>query len=147
MSIYCETPLRVVLAVGDPTVEPAAGVTRIFHEKISTRAMRRPELDRAVALAREVRASGVAVTIVVHEHKWLDRGLERAALAEQLKAFGVGLEFLIGGPAVQLKSKVELYVAIRRDTGNIIETGTESYRPAQTQAHANESATVKKAAG
>ncbi|MFI6803203.1 zinc finger domain-containing protein, partial [Streptosporangium canum] len=38
------------------------GVTRIFHEKISTRAMRRPELDRAVALAREVRASGAAVT-------------------------------------------------------------------------------------
>jgi hypothetical protein len=30
----------------------AAGVTRIFAEKISTRAVTRPELDRAVALAR-----------------------------------------------------------------------------------------------
>ena len=40
----------------------AAGVTRIFSEKISTRATSRPELDRAVALARELRASGVAVT-------------------------------------------------------------------------------------
>ncbi len=46
----------------------AAGVTRIFAEKISTRAVTRPELDRAVALAREIRASGAAFTIVVHEH-------------------------------------------------------------------------------
>src|SRR5712691_4615596 len=41
----------------------ASGVTRIFAEKISTRAVTRPELDRSVALARELRASGVAVTI------------------------------------------------------------------------------------
>jgi DNA invertase Pin-like site-specific DNA recombinase len=74
----------------------AAGVTRIFSEKISTRATRRPELDKAVELARELRASGVAVTLVVHEHKRLGRGLDLAALAEQLKAFGVGLEFLTG---------------------------------------------------
>ena len=64
----------------------AAGVTRIFSEKISTRATSRPELYRAVALAREVRASGVAVTLVVHEHKRLCRGIELAALAEQPKA-------------------------------------------------------------
>ena len=74
----------------------AAGVTRIFSEKISTRAASRPELDRAVALARELRASGVAVTLVVHEHKRLGRGLELAALAEQLRAGDVGLEFLTG---------------------------------------------------
>nr|WP_206641494.1 recombinase family protein [Nonomuraea polychroma] len=43
-----------------------AGVTRIFSEKISTRATRRPELERAVALTRELRASGVEVTLVVH---------------------------------------------------------------------------------
>jgi len=43
----------------------AAGVTRVFAEKISTRAVTRPELDKAVALAREIRASGAAVTIVV----------------------------------------------------------------------------------
>ncbi len=73
-----------------------AGVTRIFHEKISTRATRRPELDKAVALAREVRASGAAVTLVVHEHKRLGRGIELAALAEQLKAGGIGLQFLTG---------------------------------------------------
>ncbi len=48
-----------------------AGVTRIFSKKISTRAVTRPELDRAVALARDVRASGAGVTLVVHEHKRL----------------------------------------------------------------------------
>ena len=73
-----------------------AGVTRIFAEKISTRAVTRPELDKAVALASEMRASGVAVTIVVHEHKRLGRGIELAALAEQLRAAGIGLEFLAG---------------------------------------------------
>ncbi|WP_433381617.1 recombinase family protein [Streptosporangium sp. CA-115845] len=72
------------------------GVTRIFSEKISTRATRRPELERAVALARELRASGVAVTLVVHEHKRLGRGIDLATLAEELKAAGVGLEFLTG---------------------------------------------------
>jgi hypothetical protein len=59
----------------------ASGVTRIFSEKISTRAASRPELDRAVALARELRASGAAVTLVVHEHKRLGRGIELAALS------------------------------------------------------------------
>jgi DNA invertase Pin-like site-specific DNA recombinase len=71
-------------------------VTRIFSEKISTRAASRPELDKAVGLARELRASGVAVTLVVHEHKRLGRGIELAGLAEQLKAAGIGLEFLTG---------------------------------------------------
>ncbi|PCG86783.1 resolvase [Streptomyces sp. WZ.A104] len=73
-----------------------AGVTRIFSEKISTRATRRPELDKAVALAREIRASGAAVTLVVHEHKRLGRGIDLATLAEELKASDVGLEFLTG---------------------------------------------------
>ena len=74
----------------------ASGITRIFAEKISTRALTRPELDKTVALAREIRASGAAVTIVVHEHKRLGRGIELAALAEQLRAADIGLEFLTG---------------------------------------------------
>ncbi|MER5320932.1 recombinase family protein [Streptosporangium roseum] len=41
-------------------------------------------------------ASGVAVTLVVHEHKRLGRGLALAELAEQLRACDVGLEFLTG---------------------------------------------------
>jgi len=73
-----------------------SGVTRVFSEKISTRATSRPELDKAVGLAQELRATGVAVTLVVHEHKRLGRGIELAALAEQLKASGIGLEFLSG---------------------------------------------------
>ncbi|GAA3199967.1 recombinase family protein [Nonomuraea roseoviolacea] len=74
----------------------AAGITRVFSEKITTRATTRPELDKAVALARELRSAGVAVTLVVHEHKRLGRGLDLAALAEQLRAAGIGLEFLTG---------------------------------------------------
>jgi DNA invertase Pin-like site-specific DNA recombinase len=73
-----------------------AGVTRIFSEKIATRAATRPELDKAVTLARELRSSGVAVTLVVHEHKRLGRGIDLATLAEELKASEVGLEFLTG---------------------------------------------------
>ncbi|WP_372412384.1 recombinase family protein [Streptomyces luteireticuli] len=73
-----------------------AGVTRIFSQKISTRATQRPELDKAVALAGELRASGVRVTLVVHEHKRLGRGIELATLAEELKASDVSLEFLTG---------------------------------------------------
>lgn len=74
----------------------AAGVTRIFSEKISTRATKRPELEKAVSLAREIRASGVAVTLVVHEHKRLGRGMDLAVLAEELRASDVGLQFLTG---------------------------------------------------
>ncbi len=58
-----------------------AGVTRMFSEKISTRVLRRPELEKAIALAREIRASGVAVTLVVHEHKRLGRGIGLAHAA------------------------------------------------------------------
>ncbi|MET8862918.1 recombinase family protein [Nonomuraea sp. NPDC004580] len=54
----------------------------------------RPGLERAVALAAEVRASGLATTLVMHEHKRLGRDL--AALADQLRATGIGLEFLSG---------------------------------------------------
>ncbi|WP_243741071.1 recombinase family protein [Streptomyces sp. 8K308] len=68
----------------------AAGVTRVFSEKISTRATKRPELEKAVTLAREIRASGVAVTLVVHEHKRLGRGIDLATLAEELRASDVG---------------------------------------------------------
>uniref|UniRef100_UPI003F499727 recombinase family protein n=1 Tax=Streptomyces sp. CA-136453 TaxID=3240050 RepID=UPI003F499727 len=74
----------------------ANGVTRVFSEKISTRATQRPELEKAVTLARELRTSGVRVTLVVHEHKRLGRGIELATLAEDLKASDVGLEFLTG---------------------------------------------------
>jgi DNA invertase Pin-like site-specific DNA recombinase len=73
-----------------------AGVTRIFSEKISTRAAKRPELEKTVSLARELRSSGVRVTLVVHEHKRLGRGIDLATLAEELKAHDIALEFLTG---------------------------------------------------
>ncbi|MFH8642306.1 recombinase family protein [Streptomyces goshikiensis] len=74
----------------------ADGVTKVFSEKISTRVAKRPELERAVAFARELRTSGIQVTLVVHEHKRLGRGIELVSLAEDLKAADVGLEFLAG---------------------------------------------------
>ncbi|MFF3395063.1 recombinase family protein [Streptomyces sp. NPDC002669] len=59
-------------------------------------AARRPEPEAAVKLAGEIRSSGVAVTLVVHEHKRLGRGIGLAMLAEELEAGDVGLEFLTG---------------------------------------------------
>ncbi len=73
----------------------AAGVTKVFAEKISTRATHRPELEDAVKLARDIRGSGVDVTLVVHEHKRLGRGITLATLAER-KTGVIGLEFLTG---------------------------------------------------
>ncbi|WP_229852917.1 recombinase family protein [Streptomyces albospinus] len=73
-----------------------AGVVRIFWEKSSPRATKPPELEKAVGMCRELRASGVGVTLVVHEHKRLGRGIDLAMLAEELKASDVGLEFLTG---------------------------------------------------
>lgn len=74
----------------------AAGVSHVFSEKISTRAIRRPELEAAVKLARDIRGSGVRVTLVVHEHKRLGRGIDLATLAEELKAHDIRLGFLTG---------------------------------------------------
>ncbi|MFH9475324.1 recombinase family protein [Streptomyces anulatus] len=74
----------------------AAEVTRIFSEKISTRATKRPELEKAVTLAREIRATDAAVTVVIHEHKRLGRSINLATLAEELCASDIGLEFLTG---------------------------------------------------
>ncbi|WP_265737638.1 hypothetical protein [Peterkaempfera bronchialis] len=41
-------------------------------------------LDKAAALAGGLRASGVRVTLAVHEHKRLGRGIQPATLAEEL---------------------------------------------------------------
>ncbi len=97
-SVWVELP-RPTAAGAETAGHARIGYARastVFHEKISTRATSRPELERAVVLARELRASGVAVTLVVHEHKRLGRGIELAALAEQLRAGDIGLEFLTG---------------------------------------------------
>lgn len=40
--------------------------------------------------------AGIAVTLVVHEHKRLGRGIDLAMLAEDLRASDVGLQFLTG---------------------------------------------------
>jgi DNA invertase Pin-like site-specific DNA recombinase len=73
-----------------------ADVGRIFHEKVSTRVKTRPELSKAIDLARELRSTGIEVTLVVHEHKRLGRGSDLVTLAETLKEYGIRLEFLTG---------------------------------------------------
>ncbi|ONI87995.1 hypothetical protein ALI22I_19815 [Saccharothrix sp. ALI-22-I] len=68
-----------------PVIRPdsvtRAKVTQVFFKKISTHALRRPELDKAVTLA-------------VLEHKRFGRRVELAALAEQLRTASIGLRFL-----------------------------------------------------
>ncbi|MCX5199765.1 recombinase family protein [Streptomyces sp. NBC_00249] len=73
-----------------------AGITRVFPEKISTRVKDRPELGKAIALACELRASGVRVTLVIHEHKRLGRRHDLVTLAVRLREHDVELEFLTG---------------------------------------------------
>ncbi|MEU0678044.1 recombinase family protein [Streptomyces sp. NPDC006172] len=51
---------------------------------------------RATKFAGEIWSSGVAVTLVVHEHKRLGCGIELAMLSQELKASDVGLEDLTG---------------------------------------------------
>ncbi|MEQ4725244.1 hypothetical protein [Nonomuraea sp. B19D2] len=78
-------------------------------------------------LAGEIRSSGVAVTLVVHEHKWLGRGIELAMLAEELKAGDVGLEFLFMlSMALHLRDQE----MSRRDIAKrlVITTGTKKGR-------------------
>lgn len=73
-----------------------ADVSRIFSEKVSTRVKARPELTKTIEFARELRTTGLGVTLVVHEHKRLGRGSDLVTLAEALKEYGVRLEFLTG---------------------------------------------------
>jgi DNA invertase Pin-like site-specific DNA recombinase len=74
-----------------------AGCNRVFSEKISTRIKVRPQLEAAIALAREFKSVGQHVTIVVHELKRLGRGAaELAMTAELLKTEGIKLRLLTG---------------------------------------------------
>ena len=76
-----------------------AGCTRVFSEKISSRVKIRPELEKALDLAREIRqaAPGQPVILTVHELKRLARNAaELMALSAQLQASGIQLELLSG---------------------------------------------------
>lgn len=76
-----------------------AGCARIFSEKISSRIRARPEYDKAVGLACEIKraAPGQRVILTVHELKRPARNAaELMALAASLEAEGVQLELLTG---------------------------------------------------
>ncbi|WP_331761880.1 recombinase family protein [Streptomyces sp. NBC_01546] len=75
----------------------AAGIHRLFQEHVSTRVRERPEMRAALASAREYRALGAKVALVVHEMKRLGRGaLELLKVADELRDAGIELEFLTG---------------------------------------------------
>ncbi|MGY0024001.1 recombinase family protein [Streptomyces sp. YJ-C3] len=77
----------------------AAQCTRVFSEKISTRVKKRPELNRALTLAREIKmaASGQPVILTVVEMKRLARNAaELMTLSATLQADGIQLELLSG---------------------------------------------------
>ena len=74
-----------------------AKVHRLYSETISTRVRDRPEMAAALAAARDYRALGAKVTLVVHEMKRLGRGaLELLKVAEELRDAEIELEFLTG---------------------------------------------------
>ncbi|MFI1181914.1 recombinase family protein [Streptomyces sp. NPDC020799] len=77
----------------------SAQCTRVFSEKISTRVKERPELDKALTLAREIKtaAPGQPVILAVVEMKRLARSAaELMTLSSTLQADGIQLELLSG---------------------------------------------------
>ncbi|MEV6049246.1 recombinase family protein [Streptomyces xanthochromogenes] len=76
-----------------------ADCTRVFSEKISTRVKDRPELDKALTLAREFKtaAPNQPVILTVVEMKRLARNAaELMTLSSTLQADGIQLELLTG---------------------------------------------------
>ncbi|WP_227999732.1 recombinase family protein [Nocardia australiensis] len=72
---------------------------KIFHEQISTRVKVRPELEKALALARQFKeaAPQVPVVFTVHELKRLARNAaELMTLSGELQTGGIQLELLTG---------------------------------------------------
>ncbi|MFE4887693.1 recombinase family protein [Streptomyces sp. NPDC056701] len=76
-----------------------ADCTRVFSEKISTRVKERPELEKALTLAREIKAAAPnqPVILTVVEMKRLARSAaELMTLSSTLQADGIQLELLSG---------------------------------------------------
>lgn len=76
-----------------------AHCTRVFSEKISTRIKVRPEFEKALALAHEIKqaAPDQQVILTVHEMKRLARNAaELMGLSATLQERGIGLELLTG---------------------------------------------------
>ena len=76
-----------------------ANCKRVFSEKISSRIKVRPEFEKALALARDIKqaAPGQPVTLTAHEMKRLARNAaELMGLSAALEAGGIQLELLTG---------------------------------------------------
>lgn len=75
-----------------------AGCTRIFSEKISTRIKVRPEFEKALKLASDIKdaAPDQPVILSVHEMKRLARNAAELMLSATLQQRGIQLELLTG---------------------------------------------------
>jgi hypothetical protein len=76
-----------------------ANCKRVFSEKISSRIKVRPEFEKALALARDIKqaAPDQPVTLTAHEMKRLARNAaELMGLSAALEAGGIQLELLTG---------------------------------------------------
>ncbi|GAA1273215.1 hypothetical protein GCM10009665_71320 [Kitasatospora nipponensis] len=77
----------------------AAGCTKVFQEKISTRIKHRPQMEAALALARQFKeaAPDQMVILTVHESKRLARNAaELMQMSADLESTGILLELLTG---------------------------------------------------
>ena len=96
---YARCSMHTQELAGQLDLLERAGCRRIFSEKISTRVRVRPELENALALAREIKqaAGDQTVILAVAEMKRLARNAaELMTLAATLHAAGIQLELLTG---------------------------------------------------
>ena len=87
-----QSQLDALAAVGIPR-------DKVFAEKVSTRVRVRPEFEKALEAARQIRAHAphCRVILTVYEMKRLGRdSAELTALADHLTAHGIALEMLAG---------------------------------------------------
>lgn len=96
---YARCSMNTQELAGQLDLLEQTGCRRIFSEKISTRVRVRPELENALALAREIKhaAPDQAVILTVTEMKRLARNAaELMTLAATLQAAEIQLELLTG---------------------------------------------------
>lgn len=96
---YARCSMNTQELTGQLDLLDQAGCRRVFSEKISTRVRVRPELENALALAREIKqaAGDQVVILTVAEMKRLARNAaELMTLAATLQAAGIQLELLTG---------------------------------------------------
>ncbi|MFF4621853.1 recombinase family protein [Nonomuraea jabiensis] len=95
----CSSRTQELQSQLDALAAHGIGRDKIFAEKVSTRVKVRPEFEKALATARQIKAHALhcRVILTVYEMKRLGRdAAELTALADHLTAHGLVLEMLAG---------------------------------------------------